>query len=518
MAELVAGVRPGMRADGAARDRPLEASRLLASLAAAEPDAGRAIAESRGCGSADELCRRLRGDVDAIVAKATMPEPDRRYRSAEAMAEDLRRMAGSLPVLARHPSRSYQVRRFVQRHRRAVAAAAMAAVGLVAVSSLAVASAMRAERNAALASRQALRAEQVMGMLRGVFERIDPEVAQGRDRTLLVELLQSTLDRIRSQESSIDPKAASEVTRIVAEALIRLEQTQMAIVAIDSAIATVGRSLAAETDPARRRELRIERAALRVSRGTALFRAAWADSGAMRARLDDPLAEAEWRAALEELADVDALEADIALLARLRIWRIRRSWPDGMSIDDFDQALYADMEHAQVAEEERWTYRLRRAEIQPWIPVLHDYPRVLAECEAALGTMHPLVVRARNRLLAFCVIAAVDSRTDFWGDSVRLWIGDEELAEHWRETAELADRVVDECTRRFGPDHAQTLSARMWQLAANGHLHGALASGDRYRTLRADMIAAVGPESPLVRQVDLTWRGINEGYRAGKWW
>lgn len=518
MAELVAGIRPDVRADGSARERPLGASRLLASLAATEPDAGQAIAESRGCRSADELCRGLRGDIDAIVAKATMPEPDRRYRSAEAMAEDLRRMAESLPVLARSPSRSYQVRRFVRRHRRAVMAAAATAVGLVVISSLAVASALRADRSASLASRQALRAEQVTRMLRGVFERIDPEVAQGRDRTMLVELLQSTLDQIRSQESSIDPKAAAEVTRIVADALIRLEQTQSAILAIDSAIRMVGGSIDSEADQARRRELRIERAALRVAKGTALFWAAWTDAGATRPRLDEPLAEAEWSAALDELKDVDALATDVALRARLRMWRIRKAWPDGMSRDAFDEALYREMEDARIDEDERWAYRLRRAEIQTWGPVLRDYPRVLAECEAALGPAHPMVVRGRNRLLTFFVLAAVDSRTDSWGEQVQVWMDDRELAEHWRETAKLSDRVVDECTRRFGPSHTQTLSARMWQLAAYGYLHGAAASADRYRTLNADAAGALGQDSALVRQIDITWRGINEGYRAGRWW
>jgi len=36
--------------------------------------------------------------------------------------------------------------------------------------------------------------------------------------------------------------------------------------------------------------------------------------------------------------------------------------------------------------------------------------------------------------------------------------------------------------------------------------------------LRADVVEAFGPESALLSQVDVIWRGINEGYRAGKWW
>jgi hypothetical protein len=447
-----------------------------------------------------------------------MPEPERRYRSAEAMAEDLRRMAASTPVLARSPSRSYHVSRFVQRHRRGVVSAVIAVFGLLAVSLIAMANAHRADRSAVLASRQALRAEQVIDLLRGVFERIDPEVAQGRDRSLLVELLLSTLDRMRRDEASIDPKAAAEVTRIVAEALIKLDEIRMALVAIDEAIAAVSDAFDGSRDPAQRRELRIERAALRVVRGTALFRVGWADAGAMRSRLDDPAAEAEWRAALDELEDTRALDTSVALLARLRLWRIREAWPESMPSDRFDEELYRDMENAPLGVGEHWEYRLRRAELQNWIPVLRDYPRVLGECEAALGPMHPLVVRSRNRLLAFHVTAAIDSRTAIWGDSVQLWVADEELARHWRDTSELSDRVVSECTRLFGPSHMQTLSARMWQLAAHGYLHGASECSDRYRTLRADVVEAFGPESALLSQVDVIWRGINEGYRAGKWW
>lgn len=518
MAELVAGVRPQGAGSAAAPSLPLRVSVLFRSSAASEPDAAGATAARRGCRSAPELVRQLQGDIDAIVAKATMPEPELRYRSAEAMAEDLRRMALSLPVVARGPSRSYQFRRFVQRHRRAVAIAAAVTAGLVIISSLAIANAVDARRSAALASQNALRAQQVTGLLSGVFERIDPDVAQGRDRTMLVELLRATLDGIDRHQPAIDPKAAAEVSRIVADALIRLEQTQLAIMAIDDAIATVTEALDVEMDAGRRRELRIERAALRVLRGTALFRASWADSGAVRSRLDDPVAEAEWRAALDELEDVEALDTAIALLARLRLWRIREVWPKGMPVDLFDETLYSDMERAAVDEKEYWAYRLRRVEIQSWIPVLRDCPRVLAECEAALGRSNPLVVRARTRYLGFCVMAGIDSRTESWGDSIRLWQKDEELAQHWRDTEALASRVVIETAERFGPNHPQSFTARMWQLAAGGYRDGAHAWSDRYRQLRTDAAQALGAESALVRQIETTWRGVTGGYREGRWW
>jgi len=516
MAELVAGVRAAP-ANGV-RQLPLQVSRLYGSLATSEPAAAEEIASCRGCRSPHELRRLLQGDIDAIVAKATMPDPAHRYRSAEAMAEDLRRMAESLPVLARSPSRSYLARRFVQRHRRAVIAASCVAAALVAISAVAVANSMRAERSAALASKQALRAEQVTGLLRGVFDSIDPEVAQGRDRTLLVELLQGTLARIRDQGTSIDPKSAAEVSRIVADALLKIDRTQLALVAVDDAIARLDAAIAEEGDPARRRELRVERAALRITRGMALFNAGWAESGITRQALNDPRAEAEWRAALDELADTDALDTSTALLARVRLWRIREPWPKGIPHEQLDRDIDASMQGAPLGEIEHWNYQLRKAEIQNWIAVLRDYPRALAECEAALGEEHPVVARARIRMLAFNVMAAIDSRTESWGDSVLLWVTDEELDQHWRSTEADADRAVEQCSRVFGPRHVQTLSARVWQMAARGHARGASEAYESYRALRQDLIEALGTGSTVLKQADMMWAGVTEGYEAAKWW
>ncbi|MCR9246932.1 MAG: protein kinase [bacterium] len=59
----------------------------------------------------------LRGDVDLLIGKAIDRDAARRYADANAMARDLRRFLANEPVAARAPSRTYQVRKFVQRHR-----------------------------------------------------------------------------------------------------------------------------------------------------------------------------------------------------------------------------------------------------------------------------------------------------------------------------------------------------------------------------------------------------------------
>jgi serine/threonine protein kinase len=75
--------------------------------------------------------KRLRGDLDWIVMKALENDRSRRYQSASALAADIDRHLRNEPVSAGPPSRFYRTRKFVRRHRREVAAAAVIAASLV---------------------------------------------------------------------------------------------------------------------------------------------------------------------------------------------------------------------------------------------------------------------------------------------------------------------------------------------------------------------------------------------------
>ena len=90
----------------------------------------------------------LKGDIETILGKALESEPGRRYRSAAAMAADLRRHLANLPIDARPPSRFYLVRKFTRRHRGLVAGAVatllVAILGMVVSTSFAVEATRRA--------------------------------------------------------------------------------------------------------------------------------------------------------------------------------------------------------------------------------------------------------------------------------------------------------------------------------------------------------------------------------------
>ncbi len=62
------------------------------------------------------LARALESDLDWVVLKALDKDPDRRYESPAALAEDVRRFLDGTPVVARRPTFFYVVRKYARRH------------------------------------------------------------------------------------------------------------------------------------------------------------------------------------------------------------------------------------------------------------------------------------------------------------------------------------------------------------------------------------------------------------------
>jgi serine/threonine protein kinase/WD40 repeat protein len=92
--------------------------------------------------------RGLRGDLEVIVATAMHADRERRYASAAAMAEDLRRHLDNRPIDARRDSAVYVLHKFARRHWAVVSLAIVLLASLVAFS---VVSSVLAARNGRLA-------------------------------------------------------------------------------------------------------------------------------------------------------------------------------------------------------------------------------------------------------------------------------------------------------------------------------------------------------------------------------
>src|SRR5262249_37367754 len=80
----------------------------------------------------NKLSRILRGDLDTIVAKALKKNPQERYASVTAFADDLRRYLTHQPISARPDTLVYRARKFTRRHRVPLALTALVIAGLAA--------------------------------------------------------------------------------------------------------------------------------------------------------------------------------------------------------------------------------------------------------------------------------------------------------------------------------------------------------------------------------------------------
>lgn len=126
---------------------------------------------------------RVPRDLDAIVLKALRKEPEARYGSVEAFADDLRRQLEGRPVLARDGGVAYRATRFVRRNRWAIG------VGLVFIATVAgfilqlARQLSQTEFQRDLARKERDRATATADFLLQLFAAADPSEARGREIT-----------------------------------------------------------------------------------------------------------------------------------------------------------------------------------------------------------------------------------------------------------------------------------------------------------------------------------------------
>ena len=165
---------------------------------------------------------RLRGDLETILAKALEKDRDRRYSSAAALADDIRRFLVGDAISARPTSTMYLARVFVRRHKALVGGVSAVLLALllgVIGTSLGLLQARRQRDTADAARMQAddrrKDAEIVSVLLSSVLEDVDPEISRGRDVTLLMNLLDEIADRLENEVQFSDrslPEAAVRTT------------------------------------------------------------------------------------------------------------------------------------------------------------------------------------------------------------------------------------------------------------------------------------------------------------------
>ena len=121
--------------------------------------------------------RQLKGDLDNIIIKALLKDPDERYGSVDLLLEDLERYRKNLPVLARTNTAWYRITKFSRRYRRELSIATAFLIILI-LSTAYYTIQITRERNQAQIKQQ--EEAKVTHFLMSLFEASDPNNAQGK--------------------------------------------------------------------------------------------------------------------------------------------------------------------------------------------------------------------------------------------------------------------------------------------------------------------------------------------------
>jgi serine/threonine-protein kinase len=161
---------------------------------------------------AGRLRRALQGDLDTIVLKALQPDPARRYRTVEALVEDLDRHRDGLPIRARRDTWGYRAGKFLSRHAWGTAAAALVALSLAGGMAGTLWQARQARREAA-------KAREVKEFTMRLFEVSDPH--QGHPVDLSARDLLDRGARRIDEELRTQPEIQAEMMQM----LVRIDMT-----------------------------------------------------------------------------------------------------------------------------------------------------------------------------------------------------------------------------------------------------------------------------------------------------
>lgn len=380
--ELLTGVHPFIDLKGAQRRAAIlegRIPRISVRLRQVAPEQAREIAARRSA-SPRALAAALRGDLEAILARATRREPEERYRSIEAFRSDLTRYRTGYPVEAARGDWLYATRKFWRRHRLAVAGAVVVVTSLAAGIGVAVHQARvarGAEARAGAISR--FLTDELLGSA-------NPEVAQGRELTVSEVVSAAERDLAALEER---PEVAGSIRRTLAHVRLRLgdhEAARAQIEAAERAFEAAGES-GAELAALRRIEAELALAESDLDR--ALDLAEEAVALAARAVGRDALTTLESRLLVGRVRS--ARWESIAAEAVLRdvVERLEREHPEARrtrwaALRELAEALTRQTRRTEAIERLREILALQKAALGPGHP---DVGRTYGEIAGPLARL-----------------------------------------------------------------------------------------------------------------------------------
>jgi len=175
---------------------------------------------SKGSTTLLRIRRELRGDLDTIAANALKKNPNERYHSVTALAQDLQRYLKHEPISARPDTIAYRTRKFVRRNRVAVALTTIALMALIAGATGTLIQARTARRQRDAAIRERDRARRITEFMTGMFNISDPTWTANRNVSAR-EILDKASKDIDTGLAK-DPELQAQMMRVMGEVYMNL--------------------------------------------------------------------------------------------------------------------------------------------------------------------------------------------------------------------------------------------------------------------------------------------------------
>lgn len=214
---------------------PLEGCSLIEAMQRIQHQPPQALARLRP---------ELKGDLDTIVMKALAADPQQRYQSASAFAEDLQAWLEHRPIRARPPSGFYLARKWVRRNPLVTIASSIALLSLIAATLFSLLYADRARRALGEAQARTQELETVNRFVASMLTDADPEAGGNIDLPLreVLERAEQTLQGYASQ-----PRTAGQVAALLGRTWRGLGNPDKAMHLLDQAATALTEGFGADS-------------------------------------------------------------------------------------------------------------------------------------------------------------------------------------------------------------------------------------------------------------------------------
>jgi len=410
--------------------------------------AGRSRSEIERAVTASEPRRLRLGDIDTVVGVALRREPEQRYASAGQLADDVERVLGGQPILARPHSLGYRIRRFVGRNRAASIASSLAVLALIVFTAATFVQSREVARERDRAAAEEVKANAVVDLLVEILGGADP--TSGGTPTIRVEDLLARGEQ-RARELDDQPAVQARLWHVLGK--IQTERSNftkahelLTLAAAGPDQARVAEAVVDLADVEGRMGRRDEAKALLAKHIALLERDPAADK-ATYAALVSKLALVTGGAEGEKLAE--------RALALRRALKPAKPVMVADSLNDLGTLAGNRGAYGEAAAR----YREALALLLPALGPDHSYVRTVKGNLALITTDHEEQIE-----LFHDVIATQERRLGTWSEQVAIAYNNLGTALARRGDYDGSLRAFDEAMKRLrrvhGADHRQSLSTR----------------------------------------------------------